>query len=115
MSAPVSKACRAVALAPVDEKSVEAVLAGVEATRLRIIFLLCRQGRTCVGDIASGFRISRPAISHHLKVLKSCGLVQTEKEGQEVYYSVCKDRIVGTLRALADALDDCCRTPGARR
>ena len=68
----------------------------------------------CVGDIAARFKASRPAISHHLKVLKSSNLVETEREGQEIYYSVCMDRIVDTLRALADSLDRCCASGGVR-
>lgn len=91
-----------------DDRAVESVLAAVEPTRLRILFLLGNRGRLCVGDIAGGFRITRPAVSHHLKVLKNSGLVQTEREGQEIYYSVRMDRIVETLRALADSLERCC-------
>ncbi len=98
----------------VDEKALEPVLAAIESTRLKIMFLLGQSGRMCVGEIASRFKISRPAISHHLKVLKSCGLVQPEREGQEVYYSVCKNRIVETLRTLAEALDACCRPGGSK-
>jgi ArsR family transcriptional regulator, arsenate/arsenite/antimonite-responsive transcriptional repressor len=93
----------------IDEKVMEAVLAVVEPTRLRIITLLAERERLCVGDIASRFTISRPAISHHLKVLKSSGLVRTEKVGQEVFYSVCRSCIVDTLRAVADAIESCCR------
>ena len=74
----------------------------------RILMLLGQRGPMCVGDVANGFRISRPAISHHLKVLKSSGLVETEREGQEIYYSVRMSRITGTLRALADSLEACC-------
>ena len=109
-----AKGCSDSIPAGLDGQTIEAVLACVEATRLKIIFLLGQRGRTCVGDIASCFKVSRPAISHHLKVLKSSGLVQSEKEGQEVYYSVSKDQIVRTLRMLADALDSCCR-PGSRK
>lgn len=94
--------------AGVDEHALQSVLAAAEPTRLQILFLLGRRGRMCVGDIASGFKISRPAVSHHLKVLKTGGLVQAEREGQEIYYAVQMDRVIDTLRALADALDRCC-------
>lgn len=97
----------------VDRKAVEAVLAAIEPTRLQIVSLLARRGRMCVGDIASGFKISRPAISHHLKVLKTSGLVETEKDGQEVYYSLCRNCIVETLRAVADAIEGCCAPGGS--
>lgn len=99
---------------PIDEKAVEAVLAAIEPTRIKIVTLLAQRGRMCVGDIASRFTISRPAISHHLKVLKTSGLVRTEREGQEVYYSLCRNCIVDTLRAVADAFETCCLPGGAR-
>jgi ArsR family transcriptional regulator len=94
-----------------DERSLEAVLAMIEPTRCRILVLLGQRGPLCVGDIANGFKISRPAISHHLKILKSSGLVETEREGQEIYYTARIDRITGTLRALADSLEACCQEP----
>ncbi|MEW6366222.1 MAG: metalloregulator ArsR/SmtB family transcription factor [Acidobacteriota bacterium] len=94
---------------PIDQKAMETVLALIEPTRLKIVAMLARARRMCVGDIADQFSISRPAISHHLKVLKTGGLVQTEKEGQEVYYSICRNCIVDTLRAVADAIENCCQ------
>ncbi|MCB9102121.1 MAG: winged helix-turn-helix transcriptional regulator [Anaerolineales bacterium] len=50
--------------------------------RLQIVLLL-RDQPLNVGDIANQFNISRPAISHHLKVLKEAKVVQSEKAGQE--------------------------------
>lgn len=94
---------------PIDGKTKEAMLAVFETTRLKIVSMLASRGRMCVGDIANHFTISRPAISHHLKVLKMSGLVQAAKEGQEVYYSVCRSSIVDCLRAVADGLESCCK------
>ncbi len=108
MSAQTKTRVRGAFVRPADEQALEAVLAAVEPTRLKILFRLGNRGRLCVGDIASGFKISRPAVSHHLKVLKSSGLVETEREGQEIYYAVRVSRIVDTLRALADSLEHCC-------
>ena len=71
--------------------------------RLQLLYLLGDQGRRNVGEIASNFRLSRPAISHHLKVLKDAGVLDSEKVGQEVYYRLERDRMVASLRALADA------------
>lgn len=71
--------------------------------RLQILYLLGGQGRRNVGDIAGNFHLSRPAISHHLKVLRDAGVVDSEKVGQEVYYWLERDRIVATLQMLTDA------------
>ncbi len=94
-----------------DERSLEVVLATIEPTRCRILAVLAQRGRLCVGDVAKCFKVSRPAISHHLKVLKTSGLVETEREGQEIYYSARIDRITGLLRRLADSLEACCPRP----
>jgi len=99
-------------VANVSEKAVEGVLAAIEPTRLRIMFLIGERGRMCVGDIAKQFKISRPAISHHLKVLKTYGLVETERAGQEIFYTLCRNGVADTLRVLADALDSCCGSAG---
>ena len=73
-----------------------------DPARLQLLYLLGDQGRRNVGEIASQFRLSRPAISYHLKVLKDAGILDSEKVGQEVYYWLARDHIVVTLRALAD-------------
>ena len=91
-----------------NQKALEAVLATVEPSRLQILFLLGQHGRMCVNDIAQRFKISRPAISHHLKILKMYGVVETAREGREIYYSVCIGSCVETLRTLADSLERCC-------
>jgi len=95
-------------LAVVDDPTLEMISALSDRTRLQILFLLGERGRTCVGDIAHHFQISRPAISHHLKILKRSRIVRNEKVGQEVYYWVNVDGLVGMLRGLADTLEQCC-------
>ena len=51
-----------------------------DPTRREILGLL-RGGPQSVGEIASHFRTSRPAISKHLRVLRTAGLVATQKDG----------------------------------
>ena len=51
-----------------------------DPTRRQILTLL-RPGARTVGDIATNFRTSRPAISKHLRLLRSAGLVTTTKRG----------------------------------
>ena len=62
----------------------------------------------CVGDIAGGFKITRPAVSHHLKVLRTSGFVRRERVGQEIHYTALMGPIVELLRSLADAIEQCC-------
>ena len=76
-----------------------------DPVRLRILFLLIKKGRTNVGDIAKEFEITRPAISHHLKVLKEAGVVSSVKKGQEVYYWPNAQAVAEALRDLADRIE----------
>lgn len=73
--------------------------------RLRILLFLIRNGPTNVGDIASQFQITRPAISHHLRILKDGQTANSEKRGQEVFYSANTRLVAQALRELADRLD----------
>ena len=76
-----------------------------DPVRMRIMFLLKHQGRLNVGEITRQFHISRPAISHHLKMLKDADIVLSEKSGQEIYYWLNTQRVVTALRTLADKLE----------
>ncbi len=80
-----------------------------DPNRIEIIFLLGKEGPMNVSDIAAQFHISRPAISHHLKVLKDAGIIQGEKTGQEVYYRLDRKILVDGLRRFADAVEHCCK------
>ena len=83
--------------------------AAADPIRLNIVFLLAREQRLNVGDIAARFpKISRPAVSHHLRVLKDAGAVAAEKVGQEVFYSLDRTRVVDALRQLAAEIEACC-------
>jgi DNA-binding transcriptional ArsR family regulator len=73
--------------------------------RMKIIFTIGCQGRLNVKQISSHFTISRPAISHHLKILRNFGLLFCEKVGKEMFYSLNKQKLIFQLRALADELE----------
>lgn len=53
-------------------------------------------------DLARRTNLSRPAVSHHLQIMKSAGLLKTRKEGTKVFYYFDPD--MGALRTLVDAL-----------
>ena len=56
-----------------------------DPSRLRIFWLLCHC-EECVIDIAAATGMSSPAVSHHLKLLKSAGLIVANRNGKEMYY-----------------------------
>ena len=57
-----------------------------------------------VGEIAKKVNMPQPAVSQHLKVLKSANLVQDKRQGQEVLYSVNVSYMAGLLKKLATNL-----------
>lgn len=58
-----------------------------DPSRRKILQLLRKQNMTA-GEIANHFSISKPSISHHLNILKQADLVQDEREGQNIIYSL---------------------------
>ena len=73
-----------------------------DPVRLRLVSLIgARQGgEVCVCDLTSAFDLSQPTISHHLKVLREAGLVDSERRGTWVYYRLVPaalERMAGLL------------------
>jgi DNA-binding transcriptional ArsR family regulator len=66
---------------------VQALEALADPTRRRIVELLAERDRDA-GEIASHFRVSRPAVSRHLRVLREHGLVQAQSVAQRRVYSL---------------------------
>lgn len=56
-----------------------------DSNRVRIFWLLCHC-EECVINISAIVGMSSPAVSHHLKQLKSSGLITSRRAGKEVYY-----------------------------
>ena len=57
-----------------------------DPTRIRVFWLLCHC-EECVINLSALTETSSPAVSHHLKALKSSGLIISRRVGKEVYYS----------------------------
>jgi DNA-binding transcriptional ArsR family regulator len=64
-----------------------------DGTRRSILEHL-REGDLSAGEIAERFSLTRPAISHHLSVLKEAGLAVERRDGQKIFYSLREDSIV---------------------
>lgn len=60
-----------------------------DSKRIQIFWLLCHC-EECVINISALVDMSSPAASHHLKLLKTAGLVISRREGKEVYYTAAK-------------------------
>lgn len=56
-----------------------------DPTRIRIFWILCHC-EECVINIASMMEMSSPAVAHHLRLLRSSGLIESRRDGKETYY-----------------------------
>jgi ArsR family transcriptional regulator len=89
-----------------DQAAIFSVLA--DPTRLKLLRLLARQQETnalCVNALAFKLGVTQPAISQHLKVLKSAGVVTGERRGNRVHYFVNRPAITRARTQLLAALD----------
>lgn len=68
--------------------------------RREILAYLSAQELTA-GEIAGRFAMSAPAVSRHLSILETAGLVSSERRGQYVYYQLNRDNLVNTLTGFA--------------
>lgn len=76
-----------------------------DSNRLQIVQILS-DGEKCGCKLLEKFEISQPTLSHHMKILCECGLVETRKEGKWSHYSLNCD----TLRAFKKFIEglSCC-------
>lgn len=80
-----------------------------DLNRLEIIKILSFKEK-CACEILKNFNISQPTLSHHMKVLMECGLVECRKEGIWNYYSlnlINANKLVLFLINLINESDDC--------
>lgn len=62
--------------------------------RLQILDILARnEGRTCVCDLEAALPVKQPTVSHHLKLLRSAGLIDCERQGLWAYYFVRREAL----------------------
>jgi ArsR family transcriptional regulator len=55
-----------------------------DPVRLRLLSMIASTDEVCVCDLTDGFDVSAPTISHHLRVLREAGLVDSERRGTRV-------------------------------
>ena len=88
-----------------DEATIDSVSAAMkqlgDSSRLRIFWLLCH-AEECVANIAAAVDMSSPAVSHHLKLLKSAGLLTSRREGREMYYTAAQTDLAQSLHHIVE-------------
>jgi len=80
-----------------------AALAALADPTRRQLFERLRTGPRAVGELAQGVPVSRPAVSQHLAVLKSAGLVKDRAAGTRRVYEI-DPKGLGAIRAWLDGM-----------
>jgi len=89
-----------------DEEQAVELATGFKAlgdpVRLRLLSLIAARqgGEVCVCDLTAAFTVSGPTISHHLKVLREAGLIDSQRRGTWVYYWILPTRMAALSRLL---------------
>jgi len=77
--------------------------------RITLLSYLCGcQGPCRVSDLAEVAGIDVSVVSRHLAMLRDAEILDAERRGNEVLYSVRYGELAQTLRAMADAIEACC-------
>lgn len=99
-------------------KGTQKILTALGDEMRQHLILVMMQSGDCSGmrvnDIADKTRLSRPAVSHHLQILKDAGIVKMRREGTKNYYYFdadmeAFDRLIGMLqhaKSIMQALPD---------
>ena len=77
----------------------EVIIALSDETRIQILEIIGKNDLNA-SEIASKCTLSRPTVSHHLQILKRARILESRKEGKEIFYSVN----MNTLKELAQSL-----------
>ncbi|MCK8827235.1 metalloregulator ArsR/SmtB family transcription factor [Natroniella acetigena] len=75
-----------------------------EKNRLKIL-LSIEQGAKSVSEIIAETELSQPLVSFHLKVLREANIIESQREGTFVYYSLVNPDLIEHIMILAEHLD----------
>jgi ArsR family transcriptional regulator, arsenate/arsenite/antimonite-responsive transcriptional repressor len=92
------RCCEPVVYPDVEREQAERIAAIAKALgdpiRLQLVDVLRKHaGKVCVCELVPLFDLSQPTVSHHLKVLRDVGLVDSERRGLWAYYYVIPDAL----------------------
>lgn len=76
-----------------------------DENRQEILMLLFDNQKMTVSELTDKLSLSRPAVSHHMKLLLDSGLVTVTKRGKERIYRLCMENAIEQLKSLLSALE----------
>jgi len=87
-----------------------------DPNRIALLLRLARCAKPCtVTELTACCPVNISVVSRHLALLRDAGILDSEKRGKEVYYSVRFPKLVATLRGMADGIEACCPTTNVDR
>ena len=86
------------------QRIAEVLKAMADPTRLKILHSL-QQGERCVSDILEVVGGSQANVSKHLSVLKRAGLVESRRDGLNVFYEISDEGVFTICRNVCDSLE----------
>src|SRR3989441_11331155 len=92
-------------LPPLDQSAAQNLAGSFKAladpTRVAIVNRLAAAPELCVCDLTAAFELSQPTISHHLKILRDAGIVESSRRGTWAYYRLVPEALDALRGALA--------------
>ena len=79
-----------------------------DENRHKILQLLLENGKMNVNDITEHLHLSRPAVSHHLKIMLQAHAISVEQIGKERFYSIAMADAITQLKQLTDLMEKHC-------
>ncbi|MBX3084778.1 MAG: winged helix-turn-helix transcriptional regulator [Anaerolineae bacterium] len=76
-----------------------------DTNRLQLLYLLA-QGPLRVTELTTELALPQSTVSRHLRVLRERGLVETDRQGPSVYYSLADKRVIEAIDLLRGILHD---------
>jgi ArsR family transcriptional regulator len=95
-------------------EALPALKAIAEPLRWRILGLLAAE-ELCVCHLVEGLGVPQPLVSHHLKVLRDTGLVESERYRYWTYYRLRPDALARVGRAITEVAEAAPPAGGRRR
>ncbi|WP_211316787.1 ArsR/SmtB family transcription factor [Oceanobacillus arenosus] len=81
-----------------------------DPVRQDIIIILASNGELNVGEITALTELSRPAVSHHLKILKESNIIRMDKMGKNNVYSLDAKDSLKKLKGLISEVENSCNS-----
>jgi ArsR family transcriptional regulator, arsenate/arsenite/antimonite-responsive transcriptional repressor len=75
--------------------------------RIQLLDVLSRnEGRVCVCDLEAAVPVKQPTVSHHLRVLRDAGLIESERQGLWAFYRIRREKVATLRDRIARRLED---------